>query len=894
MSPLRAGDVVRIRDERWRIVSHSAHGDTSVVEAAGCDAGNRSSRARFLLPFEPIDRLPSSPAPQLVRPRRWRRFARRVLADATPAWASLRAAAHADLTLIPFQLEPALALIRGEGCRFLIADGVGLGKTVQAGLMIAEVLARRPDARVLVISPAALREQWQHELATRFGLEAALLDAAGVARVAADLPAGMNPWAVRRIIVTSIDYIKRPEVMRSLEALAWDFVAFDEAHNLAGRSDRAAAAQAVGRRSRAVALLTATPHSGDDQAFHRLCSIGDVNAARDQPSRFALRRCAGGDPQKRIAQPALLVGSLRDPTLAEAEGPRRGSGYPLLMFRRTRADAGIAASRRTTLLRVRPTAAEAAMHAALMAYARRAWLESAASANVGSRSDPTSQHWPGGPPSRTAPSRSDPTSQRWPGARLAMAVLTRRACSSAGSLARSVERRLALLQDAPQDDAQLHLPFADASADDEEPGACLGSRGLRAAAEERARLQEILELARAASAGESKLAFLRRLMRRVSEPAIIFTEYRDTLARLAAALTGIDAVQLHGGLVSRERLDALARFTSGSARLLLATDAASEGLNLHHRCRLVINLELPWTPLRLDQRAGRVDRIGQPRRVHAIRLVAAGTCEESVLARLAVRVDRMRDALGAMPDEQVVAESVLGGAPIPTVVPADPVCPERSRGAGPGQSRGVARTGLVHVDLRREAAEEAERLARAKAWLQSADDDPQPRPAITRLRARGIPRRQCIWAFRVVMTSASDQIVWETILAASADLAVTPERSARATRAFLRDRHELLNPVREGPARRLDVLRDALRKPIDLWVRRELDLMTVMREDHARMSAPLLQGALFDRRNDRTAASQAALLEEALSSCRARLQELRACDHVRAGRCDLAFAVMLE
>jgi hypothetical protein len=370
-------------------------------------------------------------------------------------------------------------------------------------------------------------------------------------------------------------------------------------------------------------------------------------------------------------------------------------------------------------------------------------------------------------------------------------------------------------------------------------------------------------------------------------------------------------VQLHGGLVSRERLEALARFTSGDARLLLATDAASEGLNLHHRCRLVINLELPWTPVRLDQRAGRVDRIGQLRRVHAIHLVAAGTCEESVLARLAVRIDRMRDALGAMPDEQVVAESVLGTAPIPTVVPADPTCPEPSRGACPEPSRGacpepsrgacpepsrgVASTSAIRIDLRREAAEEAERLARAKTWLQSADDYPQPRPAITRLRARGIRGRRCMWAFRVSMTSTSDQIVWETILAATADLAATPERSAWATRAYLRDGPVLLGLIRDGHARQVDVLRAVLRQPIDLWVRRELDLMGVMREDHARMSAALLQGTLFDRRNDRAAAAQAALLEEALSHCHARLHELRACDDVRAERCcDLAFAVMLE
>ena len=149
--------------------------------------------------------------------------------------------------------------------------------------MIAEVLARQPEARVLVVSPAALREQWRHELQTRFRLDADVLDAAGVAGVAAALRPGINPWALPPIIVTSIDYIKRPEVMRSLEALTWDIVVFDEAHNLAGRSDRAAAAQAVARRARAVVLLTATPHSGDDS--------GVPEAVRHRRRRVTPTRC---------------------------------------------------------------------------------------------------------------------------------------------------------------------------------------------------------------------------------------------------------------------------------------------------------------------------------------------------------------------------------------------------------------------------------------------------------------------------------------------------------------------------------------------------------------------------------------------------------------------------
>jgi superfamily II DNA or RNA helicase len=759
-SLLRPGDIVRIRDERWRIVSHAPHGDAAVVEAAGCEAANRASRAHFLLPFEPIDRLPAFSAPRLVRPARWRRVARRVLAEATPSWTSLRAAAQGDLTFIPFQLEPALALIRGAACRFLIADGVGLGKTVQAGLMIAEVLARRSEARALVISPAALREQWRHELSTRFHLDAAVLDAAGVARIAADQPSAINPWSLSRLVITSIDYIKRPEVMRSIEALTWDFVAFDEAHNLAGRSDRAAAAQALGRRARVLALLTATPHSGDDNAFDRLCGIGDI-----------------------------------------------GGAYPLLMFRRTRADAGIASRRRSTLLRVRPTAAEAAMHAALMTYATRAWAES--------------------------------TGDAAPGARLAMTVLTRRACSSAGSLAHSVERRLALLQQAPCDAAQMQLPFADVAADDEEPGAWLGSQGLRDPVEEHALLRQILELARAAATGESKLACVRRLMGRIAEPAIIFTEYRDTLERLAGALTRIDAVQLHGGLTSRERMDALSRFTAGGARLLLATDAASEGLNLHHRCRLVINLELPWTPVRLDQRAGRVDRIGQPRTVHAVRLVAADTCEESIVARLARRVERIRDALGAMPDERRVAESVFDASPIPPVT----------------EPRPPSTAGIIRVDLRAEAAGEAQRLARVQRWLGVTSDHQETRPAITRLRPRrrGLPH-QCLWAFRAAMASGSDEIVWETILAARASLARTPEPGAPIIRAVLGSETVRQHVSGDLEPRQVEMLRETLRAPLALWARREVDLMSVIRDDHARMSAGLRQGGLFDGRNARRGA----------------------------------------
>ena len=130
-----------------------------------------------------------------------------------------------------------------------------------------------------MIAPAALRDQWRDELRSRFRLDAGVLDSAGIARLTAQVPAGVNPWSVQPVVIASIDYVKRPEVMRSLEALTWDLVVFDEGHHLAGRSDRASAAEALGSRARAVLLLTATPHSGDDEAFVRLCNVGNINGA---------------------------------------------------------------------------------------------------------------------------------------------------------------------------------------------------------------------------------------------------------------------------------------------------------------------------------------------------------------------------------------------------------------------------------------------------------------------------------------------------------------------------------------------------------------------------------------------------------------------------------------
>lgn len=484
---------------------------------------------------------------------------------------SLCAAARADVDLLPHQLEPALAVVRHGARRLLLADAVGLGKTIEAGLVLAELRARSALDRVLVLAPPGLCNQWCTELEDRFGLEPVVADAGWLRSLRPVLPASINPWSVPGIRVASLDFAKRPEVRRSIERVSWDAVIVDEAHIAAGDSERRAAAHAFAARARFVLLLTATPHSGDHRAFHALCGIGALS---------------GDDP--------------------------------VCMFRRNREDAGISRKRRVHLHRIEPAATERAVRRQLDDYIRTVWAQ------------------------RSGPEGRD--------ARLAMIVLLKRSLSGMGPLRRSLATRLDRLGIAPEPaDVQLPLLWDEDDEADAEPAGVLGASGFDDGHEERRLLRALADGAAFAEAHDSKRRALFRILTRVREPAIVFTEYRDTLEALRGA-AGAETVVLHGAMDRFERAAAVARFNGGGARVLLATDAAGEGLNLQPRCRLVINLELPWNPMRLEQRIGRINRIGQQRTVHAINLLASGTAEPDILARLARRLDRARTAVGAIED----------------------------------------------------------------------------------------------------------------------------------------------------------------------------------------------------------------------------------------------------
>ena len=572
--PAVPGAIVRTRGAAWRIVEVTPGDRCRALRLRPVGAGSPVATTERVL-LDPFDRFVVLP-PR----RRERRVSRRAWISALGALAASAglaevpaSAASARIELWPHQLEPAITLLRSDAARVLVADPVGLGKTIQAGVVLAELQRRGQADHVLIVVPAGLRDQWRYELGARFGLDLTWCDGAWLATQTARLPAGVNPWSPPAIRLVSMDFVKRLETLNGIDRLAWDLLIVDEAHAASAGSDRGLAVDALARRSRRVFLATATPHDGNALAFDALCRIGRLEPADN-----------------------------------------------LVLFRRPRGQMRAPATRRVTLLRIRRSPAEQRMDVLLADYARVA-LEG----------------------------RPAPTAQ------LAVSVLLKRSWSSARALELTASRRRHLLLMAPSEAGCPPLPFdpppaGEASWDDDVPDDVLATPALRNTRHEIARLGAIVEAARRAARSESKLRALARLLRRTPEPVIVFTEYRDTLTVLARALGDLGTPMLHGGQPAVERRQALAAFTRGRARVLLATDAASQGLNLHTRCRRVVLLELPWTPTRVEQRIGRVDRFGQQGPVHATCLVASGTREQSILGRHAARLAEIRRRLGPAED----------------------------------------------------------------------------------------------------------------------------------------------------------------------------------------------------------------------------------------------------
>ena len=372
VQPLR-GDVtpgadVQVRGRLWIVDAVAAHEDCTSLRLVD----KRTGHPRVLLwPFDRPVAVTRSRRLRVVPLRRWWAEVASLCTDVRVGGLQV---APTAARIVPYQLAPVLAVAQGIA-RVFLADEVGLGKTIQAGWIVAERCARQSDARVLIAVPAGLRQQWQTELVTHFGIDAIVADAAWLRLAFSDLPADVNPWSLPGVYVTSIDFLKRPDVLRPIASLVWDALVVDEAHTAAAPTGRFAALSRISRRSRALVLITATPFSGDIAAFESLASLG-TRTADDPPT----------------------------------------------MFRRSREDAGLSHTRRHRFASIRVSAAERHLHRLLERYTSEVW-----------------------------------TSSPDEGARLAMTILRKRALSSPRTVARSLDRRIALLNARPSAPQQLSL-----------------------------------------------------------------------------------------------------------------------------------------------------------------------------------------------------------------------------------------------------------------------------------------------------------------------------------------------------------------------------------------------------------------------------------------------------
>ncbi|GIV03543.1 MAG: helicase SNF2 family protein [Fimbriimonadales bacterium] len=549
----------------------------------------------------------------------------------------LQAPFRSGVSIEDYQLDPLVRAIDMARTNLLIADDVGLGKTIEAGLVLQEMLIRHRVRTVLVLCPASLQEKWRVEMLEKFGLDFRIVDTEYVKRLRRERGLHANPWTSHPRLIASIDWAKQGEGFRLLRDAVpphvtyprtFDLLIVDEAHNVAPTVGRYAVESLRTRLVRFLAphfqhklFLTATPHNGYTESFTALLELLD-----DQ--RFARNVMPNEDQLARV-----MVRRLKS-DLVDAEGQPI---YP---------------KRRLEPLPIHYTEEERSLRRLLDDYIAK----------------------------REAKDRDQSTV-----AHFVYQLLRKRLSSSPAALAATLERHAATLEGRGDeeskpdrlDDRILHRAIARTEedyADDEERERAeaeateVVSRRLRPLTEEERRLLDALRRRAqdAANRPDSKaravLAWLDEHIRPggvwSDTRVILFTEYRTTQRWMQQILAshgygGDRLMLLYGGMDPKEREAVKAAFQASPqdspVRILLATDAASEGIDLQNHCHYLIHLEIPYNPNVMEQRNGRIDRHGQraPEVVIWHPVDAEGGHGEDILRALR-KLEAMRADMGSV------------------------------------------------------------------------------------------------------------------------------------------------------------------------------------------------------------------------------------------------------
>lgn len=545
---------------------------------------------------------------------------------------------------LPHQLLALQRAISGDRIRYLLADEVGLGKTIEAGLILRELKIRGLVRRILVVAPAGLVLQWQSEMKSHFNEDFRLIlpSSLSALRQAGAIDESENLWRLHQQVICPLDSVKPIDSRRgwSQEQLArynrerfedlvsagWDLIIIDEAHRIGGSTEQVARfklGDALSQAAPYLLLLSATPHQGKSDAFRRLIGFLDADAL------------PGDDAISREAVAPFVIRTEKRRAI-DAEG------NPLFK------------PRFTQLVPIEWGAAHAeqrALYDAVTEYVRDGY------------------------------NRAMKEKQTAVG--FLMILMQRLITSSTAAIRTSLERRLAVL-DLPQ--GQLSLFPEDVGEDwsaldgQQQLDTILKTR-LKGIKDERKEVELLLSAARRCEASgpdvkaEALLERIQQQQREENDPilkVLIFTEFVPTQVMLADFLErrGFTVVSLNGAMDLEERRQAQRRFAT-DAQILISTDAGGEGLNLQF-CHVIVNYDLPWNPMKIEQRIGRVDRIGQKHIVRAMNFALEGTVElrvrdvlEEKLARILEEfgVDKLADVLdsedGGVPFEELFAQAIV-------------------------------------------------------------------------------------------------------------------------------------------------------------------------------------------------------------------------------------------
>lgn len=527
-------------------------------------------------------------------------------------------------------------MLNRQPLRFLLADDPGAGKTIMAGLLIKELIIRGDVARCLIIAPGSLVEQWQDELDQKFNLQFDILTNEGLQAARTG-----NWFQEHSLCLCRLDKLSRnPDVQDKLVATDWDLVVVDEAHKMSAsyfgsekkETKRFKLGRKISEHTRQLLLLTATPHNGKEQDFHLFLSLIDGDRFEGKP-RDAAHTVDASDIMRRMVKEQLVTMEGKplfpdrfaytvpyDLSPEEAALYKNVTEYVCEQFNRAdnldnekrRGTVGFA----LTILQRRLASSPEAIFQSLRR--RRERLED----------------------------------------RLREEKLLRRGAAASDRLSQSPdleEEDIDDLEDAPEEE----LETAEEQIVDQATAALTIAeleeeiRTLRALESEAAKLKR--------SGNDTKWKELSKTIlenpemfdaNRNRRKLVIFTEHRDTLNYLNDKLSSLlgnpnHIVTIHGQTPRDRRRQFQEAFEQDPEVLILvATDAASEGINLHRRAHLMVNYDLPWNPNRIEQRFGRIHRIGQTELCHLWNLVAMETREGHVFHRLFEKLAEQRKALG--------------------------------------------------------------------------------------------------------------------------------------------------------------------------------------------------------------------------------------------------------